>query len=149
MLFRSTQVTETKDYHNNLPLGSRAIHLNGTNGNPFLTTFGRVNRDTPTISCEGTTEPNLGQSLELLNGNTINNKLNGSPFINRAMKEKWKPEKFIRSLYLNTLSREPRAAEIAKLSELYKGSEKYDQIRDVHQDIFWALLNSKEFIFVR
>ena len=79
----------------------------------------------------------------------MNDKLHASPLINRAMKEKWKAEKFIRSLYLNTLSREPSDAEISKLSELYNGVEKYDQIREVHQDIFWAILNSKEFIFVR
>ena len=144
-----SQVTETKDYHNNIPVGSRAIHLNGTDGNSFLTTFGRVKRDTPTISCEGTTEPNLAQSLELLNGRILNDKLHASTFINRAMKEKLAPKKFISSLYLNTLSREPNELEVNKLIELYKEADNYDKIRNVHQDIFWAILNSKEFIFVR
>ncbi|MDD7986382.1 DUF1553 domain-containing protein [Lentisphaera marina] len=142
-----TQITETKNYFSNSYIDTKATQLMVNNsGSTFLNTFGRVNRKSPTIACETMTEPNLAQSLELLNGNTINSKINGSPFIQRALNEKWTPEKFINTLYIRALSRPASPQEMEKLKELYTSPEK---LRDVHQDIFWAILNSKEFIFVR
>ena len=142
-----TQITETKNYFSNSYMDTKATQLLVSNsGNSFLNTFGRVNRKSPTIACESMTEPNLAQSLELLNGKTINDKINGSPFIQRAMNEKWDPEKFINTLYIRALSRPPNAQEMEKLKALYTNPE---NPRDLHQDVFWAILNSKEFIFVR
>ncbi|WDE95305.1 DUF1549 and DUF1553 domain-containing protein [Lentisphaera profundi] len=142
-----SQITETKDYFSNSHLSSKATQLLVNNsGSTFLSTFGRVNRKSPTISCESITEPNLAQSLELLNGNVINGKINGSLFINRAISEKWSPEKYINTTYRRALCRDANEQEMKQLKSVYENPE---NPREVHQDILWAILNSQEFIFVR
>ena len=54
------------------------------------------------------------------------------------------PTKVIEELYARCLSRTPTEKEMAKLKS-YFGDKKSDE--QVVTDIFWALLNSKEFIF--
>ena len=55
------------------------------------------------------------------------------------------PKGIIRHLYLTTLSREPLDMEIEKLLAAVSSEPK--SRRESLEDIFWALLNSKEFIF--
>ena len=54
------------------------------------------------------------------------------------------PNKVIEELYLRCLARPPTEKEMARFKS-YFGNEKSDE--QVLTDIFWALLNSKEFIF--
>ena len=70
-----SQVTETKDKFRGLPLGARAVQIaDGTTSSYFLTTFGRATRQTA-CSCEVKMEPTLSQALHLLNGDTVNGKI--------------------------------------------------------------------------
>ena len=53
----------------------------------------------------------------------------------------------IRHLYLKTVKREPTGEEIGKLlAATAEGKDDKDK-KQILNDIFWALLNSKEFIF--
>ncbi|MGC8642632.1 MAG: DUF1549 domain-containing protein, partial [Isosphaeraceae bacterium] len=62
-----SEVTETKDKFQGLPLGARAVQIaDGQSSTYFLTTFGRATRETP-CSCEVKLEPTLSQALHLLN----------------------------------------------------------------------------------
>jgi hypothetical protein len=70
-----SEVTETQDKFNGLPRGAHAVQIaDGNTANYFLTTFGRASRTT-VCSCEVKTDPNLSQALHLLNGNTVQNKV--------------------------------------------------------------------------
>ncbi|MCM8542420.1 MAG: DUF1549 and DUF1553 domain-containing protein [Lentisphaeraceae bacterium] len=141
-----TQVTETKDKFKSLPLGSRAVEIaDGKTSSFFLTTFGRATRET-VCSCEVKMEPNLSQALHLMNGDTVMNKIKSGKFVDTLLKEKKSPDEIIRRLYVRCYSREVKDEELAKLVPIVNDSK---DKRETLEDIFWALLNSKEFIFVR
>ncbi len=139
-----SQVTETKNKFRGLPTGARAVQIaDGNTTTYFLNTFGRARRES-VCSCEVETEPNLSQALHLLNGSTLQSKVRGGNVVGKLLQEKKTPEQIIRALYLRTFSRQPTAEELAGLLELVN-SEK--DKKSALEDVFWALLNSREFVF--
>ena len=139
-----SQVTKTKNKFQGLPLGARALQIaDGRFTNYFLTTFGRATRET-VCSCEVVMEPNLSQALHLLNGDVTNNRITQGRIVQTLLKEGKDPEKVIDDLYLRCYSRKPRADEKANLLASLDGE---DSVESALNDVFWALLNSKEFIF--
>ena len=144
MLDIISQVTSTKDKFPRLPLGARAVQIaDGATSTYFLTTFGRATRETA-CSCEVKMEPTLSQALHLLNGDTTNNKIQQGGLLATLMKDKAPPEQIIEKLYIRCLSRKPTPEEAAALKPLF--AEGSDAKRSL-DDIFWALLNSREFLF--
>ena len=140
-----SQVTETPNKFKGLPEGARAVQIaDGNTSNYFLTTFGRASRAT-VCSCEVKMEPNLSQALHLLNGDATHNRVQRSPVIKRLMDQKRKPREIVAELFLRTLGREPTTEELEALGNELTAHPKNQ--RQVLDDIFWALLNSKEFIF--
>ncbi len=144
MLDIISQVTSTKDKFPRLPLGARAVQIaDGATSTYFLTTFGRATRETA-CSCEVKMEPTLSQALHLMNGDTTNNKIQQGGLIAALLKEKVPPEQIVEKLYIRALSRKPTAEEAAALKPLFvEGSDPKRSL----DDIFWALLNSREFLF--
>lgn len=139
-----SQVTKTKNKFQGLPLGARALQIaDGRFSNYFLTTFGRATRET-VCSCEVVMEPNLSQALHLLNGDVTNKRITQGRIVQTMLKEGKNPEKVIDDLYLRCYSRKPRADEKANLLASLDGE---DSVESALNDVFWALLNSKEFIF--
>ncbi len=139
-----SRVTATPNKFKGLPLGARAVQIaDGNTSNYFLATFGRATRAT-VCSCEVKMEPNLSQALHLLNGDTTQQRIRQGKMVENMLNGKKTPEDIIRTLYLTTLSREPVDMEMEKL--LAAVPEKGGN-REALEDIFWALLNSKEFIF--
>ncbi len=91
------------------------------------------------------TDPSLSQSLHLLNGPTVEGKIAQGGLINRWLKESLTPQQIIEKIYIRALTRKPTAEETAKLIALMP-AEKPEQTK-VLNDIFWAVLNSREFVF--
>jgi hypothetical protein len=139
-----SQVTETKNKFAGLPLGARAVQIaDGNVSDYFLTTFGRATRAT-VCSCEVKMEPNLSQALHLLNGETTTQRIANGKVIDRMLGENKTPEAIIDEVYLRCLVRHPTDAEKAKLLEAVNQGQDKNQVL---QDVFWAVLNSKEFMF--
>ena len=144
MLDIISQVTSTQDKFPRLPLGARAVQIaDGATSTYFLTTFGRATRETA-CSCEVKMEPTLSQALHLMNGDTTNNKIQQGGLIAALQKEKVPPEQIVEKLYIRALSRKPTADEAAALKSLFVEGSDHKRALD---DIFWALLNSREFLF--
>lgn len=138
-----TQVTQTQDKFPGLPLGARAVQIaDGRTSTYFLETFGRASRET-VCSCEVSMEPNLSQALHLLNGETVQGKITQGNLVGVRLDAGVSPEAILRELYVRCLGRAPTEDERARLGELRGESEP----KAFLEDVFWALLNSKEFLF--
>ena len=141
------QTTESKQKFRGLPLGSRAVQIaDGRTTDYFLTTFGRATRET-VCSCEVSMEPNLSQALHLLNGNTVQGKVANGAVIGKMLAEKKSPQEIVSELYLRTVTRRPTAKEVEKIDKILEETKTPDEQKKLLEDLFWALLNSEEFIF--
>ncbi len=139
-----SQVTETRDKFRGLPLGARAVQIaDGATTNYFLTTFGRSPRET-VCACDVKTEPTLSQALHLLNGDTVAGKVVQGGVVKRLLEAGNTPEQVVEQLYRRCLCRPPgeqeRAALLAAVAEA-------DNTQAALEDVFWAVLNSQEFLF--
>ena len=90
-------------------------------------------------------EPNLSQALHLLNGETVQRKIIDGGVIKRLVEQKLTPQQIVEELYLRCLSRRPTGEEAARLNAVVSAPGADAQA--ALQDVFWALLNSKEFVF--
>ena len=139
-----SQVTGTQDKFPGLPRGARAVEIaDGNSGTYFLTTFGRATRAT-VCSCEVKIDPNLSQALHLLNGDTLQTKIEQGGVVKKLLQQGQTPSQIIENLYLRCLSRKPTEQEAAKLQAFFTPGAKPEQVLN---DIFWSLLNAKEFVF--
>jgi hypothetical protein len=139
-----SQVTETKNKFPGLPVGARAVQIaDGVVSTYFPSTFGRATRET-VCSCEVKLEPTLSQSLHLLNGDTTSQKIQGGNLVGRRLAEKKTPAEIVEELYVRCLSRKPAAKETEKLLALVAADPDKKRALD---DVFWSLLNSREFMF--
>jgi hypothetical protein len=132
------------------PLGTRALQLpDSLVASAFLDAFGRPDRS-QTCSCERQQDSSIGQALHLNNGQTLNDKIRAK----NSRLEKWGQEKIsdeeaVRRLFLLALSREPQPAELKKFTELMVEAVEDNQTtrREVLEDLFWAVLTGREFLF--
>jgi Protein of unknown function (DUF1553) len=139
-----TEVTDTKDKFQGLPRGARAVQIaDGTVTSYFLSSFGRATRET-VCSCEVKVEPNLSQALHLLNGSTVQDKITEGAIVKKMLKEGKKQDEIIDDLYMRCLARKPTEKEKTKLGTFFKEGKNPELVLN---DLFWSLLNSKEFIF--
>ncbi len=138
-------VTEAPEKFANVPLGTRAVQLpDGEMNHPFLKTFGQPGRELA-CECEREQDSNLAQALQLINGPTVNDKLrNANNRIGRLLAKKIPETAILDELYLTALSRPPAEAEVkVALAHVAKAADK----RKAWEDVQWALINSKEFLF--
>lgn len=139
-----TQVTKTTNRLPGLPVGSRAVQVaDGAAANYFLTTFGRSNRATP-CTCEVKTSPTLSQALHLLNGETTGGKVVEGGVVEEMIQAGAKPKDVIQSLYIRCLSRLPNDGELKSALDMLAT---YPEAKLGLEDLFWAILNSNEFVF--
>ncbi|MEM7602015.1 MAG: DUF1553 domain-containing protein, partial [Verrucomicrobiota bacterium] len=148
MLDTITQVTETKNKFRGLPLGARAVQIaDGNTTDYFLTTFGRATRET-VCSCEVKMEPSLSQALHLLNGTTVTTKIEQGRVVRNLLAAGKTPEEVIDEIYIRCLTRRPTDEERRQLmSQVTAVGDDAGQREMVLNDVFWAILNSKEFMF--
>lgn len=138
--------TGTREKYAGLPLGTRAIQLPDTSVKSYLLdVFGRPARQI-TCECERTTQPNIAQAMHLLNGDFLNKKIaDPTGRVEKYFKDKKDLQAVVEELYLVALSRPPRPAEVTRaLSWIGRAPS----AREGVQDLLWALLNSREFLFV-
>ncbi len=132
------------------PLGTRAEQLpDSLVSSRFLEAFGRPER-VAVCSCERMSDSSVGQALHVNNGKTLNDKLRDPKGrVEAWLKEKVGDDEAVRRVYVLALSREPTAAEAKKLHDLLAdaASDGKTTRREALEDLFWAVLASKEFVF--
>jgi hypothetical protein len=144
MLDCVSQVTNTKEKFRGLPLGARAVQIaDGKTSTYFLDTFGRAARDT-VCDCEASTDPSLSQALHLLNGSATGGKIAQGKVAEELLKDDATPQQALDRLYVRCLSRFPTDTE---RQELLASIEQAPNPKEGLEDIFWAILNSREFVF--
>jgi hypothetical protein len=127
------------------PVGVRAGQLpDPTLKSYFLTLFGRSERVTA-CACERNGDVTMPQLLHLQNGDAVVRKVRAADGrLAMMLKENKADAEIVEELYLLTLSRPAtEAAKAAVRKELADGGSREEVLRD----LFWALLNSKEFSF--
>lgn len=141
-----SQVAQSKVKFPNLPLGARAVEVaDGNSGNYFLGLFGRPARST-VCTCERREEPTLAQALHLINGDTVVAALNaaGGRLERLATAEGATPSVAAEELWLAAYSRTPTPEELQYIENyIANAADK----RLALEDVFWSVLNSKEFVF--
>jgi hypothetical protein len=140
------QLTGASSSFPGLPPGTRAVALPDTGANNyFLTVFGRPMADS-SCECERSQDANLAQSLHLMNSSQIHEKIssgNGRAARLAAEKERSDAEK-IAELYQWAFARGPEAEEVEiALAHLGKVADR----KQGYEDVVWALMNTKEFLF--
>jgi hypothetical protein len=153
------QVAGTQTDFTNLPPGTRAVALPDNSYNqssPFLRVFGRPEGES-VCECERVQSSSLAQSLHLINAPDIKGKLshpNGRA--EKLAKDPRPVDEKIRELYLAAFSREPRENELKTAREFLaevptsadgNPIDPQRAARENYQDLIWALINSKEFLF--
>lgn len=141
------RATGAQTKYPNLPLGTRAIELpDAEYPDYFLNTFAKPRRAS-VCECERAPDPSLTQALHTLNGDTLTNKIASATGRIATLRAAGKShDEIITELYLATLCRPPSDAERVMCQKFLSEAASPDEC---YQDLLWALMNSKHFLFVR
>jgi len=129
-----------------VPEYERSIALaDGSITSPFLEMFGRPSRDTG-LESERLGQPTDAQRLHLLNSSNVQRRIrNGWRIAGLLKRGRGRPEAAVRAVYEVVLTRQPTAAELQAVMEYSEASGL--KPKEVAEDLVWALINTKEFLY--
>lgn len=138
--------TGVKTKFPNLPIQTRAIDLpDAEYADYFLTTFAKPRR-VSLCECERSPDANLAQALHTLNGETLAKKIaDKQALVARLLESEIDHDQRLQRLFLASLCRPPNEAELAYSREVV---DQAGSPAEGYQDLLWALINSKQFLFV-
>jgi hypothetical protein len=151
-----SQITHVPEKFDGYPLGTRALQLPDTKiDSYFLSVFGRPQR-AQTSESERQNDPSVSQALHLVNGETLNRKLDAAGgTVDMLMKLGVPDDRALEYLYLTAFSRYPTDAERRQMLGALEKAESQQQPawgpvvtrRRVFEDLLWAMITSKECLF--
>ncbi len=141
------QVTDVATPFPGYPEGYRALQLRDSLvASYFLDAFGRPERR-QTCTCERTDDASIAQTLHLANGETLNAKLRADgSVLAHYVADGVADDAAVDDLFWRAFGRAPVATEKKECVALL-ASVAPDERRAVLEDIAWALLTSKEFLY--
>ena len=135
MLDAMSQATGVEEKFGGYPPGTRAMQVYSGAGGYMLAAFGRLNRD---IICERESQPDMAQTMHMISGSTVQKKVNGAK-LDLSLSD----DALMERIYLTSLVRMPSAEERQAVRAAVTGGDR----KAVFQDLLWAILNSKEFLY--
>jgi hypothetical protein len=141
-----SQATGVSEKFNGWPEGYRAIQI-WDNRMPsyFFRIFGRPVRAS-VCECERSNEPSIAQALHLMNSEEIAAKIHAKDGTARRLARSNKsPHEIIDELYLGTLSRFPTEPERRTVIRFF--AEAGEDRQGAVEDVLWALLNTRSFVY--
>jgi hypothetical protein len=137
------QACGTRTDFNKVRQGARAVDLPHDGFDSFfMAVFNRPQRNTA-CECARSGGASLTQVLHLANSSEIEDKIAAEQGRVARLAAKAPPARAVEELYLAALARHPTAEEQQVVAEMLKGREP----KRVLEDLLWALLNSREFLF--
>lgn len=135
----------TQERFAGVPPGTRAIELPDPNfSSYFLDTLGRPKRIVA-CECERSAKPNLAQVLQMVNGELVHRKLtDGQGRIAKLLERNVNDEDAFTELFLVALSRRPTDAEVDHCRTILTQAANR---KEGLEDILWAIINGREFMF--
>ena len=125
--------------------GKRAIEIQDpSTQSTILEAFGRCNR---VNGCASVANPSLSlrQSLLVIGGDVIEKKISAPRgYLANMLELGLGPDEVVENLYLRALCRPPTSEELAHWTAVLSQAK---TLREAAEDLFWALLNSREFAF--
>ena len=136
---------EVKEKFGRYPMGTRTVALPLPVGRRFLSLFGMSEREVLS-ELEPKLEPTLTQALHIINSPYVNDKIGaGDNIINRLMQSDLTNDQAIRDLYLKVLSRSPSETEFSEATRYIAESPSR---QEGFEDLLWALVSSRAFLFI-
>src|SRR5262249_34153697 len=146
------QVTDSPTAFNGIPQDKnapkRAIMLPDESfASYFLDVFGRPQRISA-CECERVSEANLAQALHLLNSDEVQNKLaRASGGADALVKDQRSDTEKIEELFVWAFAHKPTSEQLQVALEHVEKHAKTNTKKIAYENILWALLNTKEFVF--
>jgi hypothetical protein len=139
------QVTDVAEKFEGMPPGTPAVALpEPPKDHYFLKVFGQPQREMA-CECERSNESNLSQALQMINGPLVHDKLRSEHSrIANDIKAGKPDEEIVSRLYLAAMCRKPVEEELAAATAHIAAAENRQKGLE---DVGWAVLNSKEFLF--
>lgn len=132
------------------PIGTRAMQLpDSLLLSRFLEAFGRAER-VATCSCERTADASVGQALHLNNGQTLNDKLRDqNSVVGKWIADGLTDAQIVDRVFLLALTRKPTDTESKTFLEILSDAAKQgpQERREAVEDLLWAVLTGREFLF--
>ena len=139
------QATDVPNRFPNKPAHTRALEVyDPSTASTILDTFGRCSR---TVACATVSAPplSLRQSLLLIGGDVIEAKVSSiNGYLTGLLELSPTLDEVVENLYLRVVCRPPTPEEQSRWSAELK---KATSLREASEDLFWSLLNSREFAF--
>jgi hypothetical protein len=139
------QTCGTKSNFGNMSANARAVDLPHEGfGSNFLDTFDRPQR-VSVCECERSAAATLGQVLLLANSDEVENKIaDGKGRAKTLIDTNRTPAEIVEEIYLTAYSRSPRPDErTSAISYIELAQDRNKAV----QDLLWAILNSREFMY--
>jgi len=139
-------VTGTREKYGRYPIGTRSVELPLPVSSRFLSLYGRSSREF-LGDLDPKLEPTLAQALHMINSNYVHKKLKSpSGSLSRLLQADPNNQELVTELYLSTLSRFPTDTEL-ETAETYITES--PERRSGSEDLLWALISSRAFLFIQ